>query len=260
VTSEAVPGTGRSEVPREVRRHLALALDCSSLRAAQELLGSLGGCFGVGKVGLELFSAAGPAAWAMVAGAGLGVFADLKLHDIPATVRAAARVAARGGADLLTVHLAGGPDMVAAAVAGFAEGAAERPRDADRCWEGPRGILGVTVLTSEAAADPAVLGERARLAEAVGCVGVVCAAADQPLLDQVAPRLLRVVPGIRLPGAPRHDQARVAGPEEALAGGAALLVVGRAVTGASRPLAAASAVVAAAARALAGGPPAPGPG
>jgi orotidine-5'-phosphate decarboxylase len=228
-----------------VRQRLALALDRPTLADAEELLRRLGRWFGVGKVGLELFVAAGPAAWAAVAAAGLGVFADLKLHDIPATVQGAARAAARGGADLLTVHLAGGPAMVTAAVAGFGEGAAAREAAGEPVrWRGPRGVLGVTVLTSEAEADPGVLAARAALAVEAGCVGLVCAARDQPVVADVAPTLLRVVPGVRLAGGARQDQARVATPAEAIGGGAGLLVIGRAVTAAENPGAAAAAVAA----------------
>lgn len=209
------------------------------------LVERFGAEFGVMKVGLELFLAEGPGVVRDIVSAGSRVFLDLKLHDIPNTVEHAARCAGERGVWLLTLHTQGGPDMLAAGVRGLREGAAE----ADLSPEVPM-ALGVTVLTSDADAPPEVLMDRARLAERAGCGGVVCAAPDLPVVTNTVPGMLRVVPGIRPAGAPSADQRRVATPASALAAGADVLVIGRAVTAAPDPDAAAAAIVAEVAAAL----------
>jgi len=214
------------------RERLALALDVESLERAVELAAALAPYLGVAKVGLELYSAAGPAAVEALRELGLSVFVDLKLHDIPTTVERAAAVLGSLGVAYATVHTAGGAPMCAAAAAGRAAGAARAGLPA------PVG-LGVTVLTSEAAASPELLTARAALAAAAGLRGLVCGAPDLPAVRAAAPGLLTVVPGTRPPGAALDDQARTATPAEALAAGADLLVIGRAVTHAPDPVAAA---------------------
>ena len=124
---------------------------------------------------------------------GIAVFLDLKLHDIPTTVGRAARVLGGLGVALHHGAHAGGEAMVRAAVEGMAEGAAAAGVPAP-C------VLGVTVLTSDADAPPEVLGDRAALAAAAGCGGLVCAAADLAVTRAAAPGLLTVVPGIRPSG------------------------------------------------------------
>tara|TARA_B110000014_G_C19880065_1_gene455513 strand:- start:336 stop:731 length:396 start_codon:yes stop_codon:yes gene_type:complete len=123
--------------------------------------------------------------------------------------------------------------MLQAAVEGLTEGAASVGAAAP-------GALGVTVLTSDDVAGTEVLAARCELAATSGCEGIVCAAPDLPTTDPWSDRLVRVVPGIRMPGGATHDQARVATPREALAAGADLLVVGRAVTAADDPVQAAT--------------------
>ena len=217
----------RPASPREV---LALALDVDDLVAAIRLARSLSGHFRVAKVGLELYSAAGPEAIGAMMDLGYDVFCDLKLHDIPNTVSRCARVLGELGVSLLTAHAAGGMPMLEAAADGLATGSAGAAR-----------LLAVTVLTSEDARETTddLVARRIELAAEAGCGGVVCAAPDLARTRQVAPELLRVVPGIRLPGDSPHDQRRVATPSEAMAAGADLLVVGRSVTGAEDPLGAA---------------------
>ncbi len=209
---------------------LALALDMDDLVAATRLARILSGHFSVAKVGLELYSAAGPEAVGAVMDLGYEVFCDLKLHDIPNTVNRCARVLGELGVKFLTLHAAGGREMLGAGAGGLAEGSAGSAR-----------ALAVTVLTSDPAqaqtAD--VVARRMELAARSGCGGVVCAAPDLIPTRHVAPGLLRVVPGIRLPGDPSNDQRRVATPAEALNAGAGLLVVGRSVTSSEDPLAAA---------------------
>ena len=221
------------EVPEEVRRRLCLVLDVDDLVAARRTADLLAPWFGTVKVGLELFSAAGPEAVATFAESGFDVFCDLKLHDIPNTVWSAARVLGTSGARWVTVHTSGGAPMLQAAVAGLTEGAAS-------VGAAVPGALGVTVLTSDDVAGADVLTTRCELAATSGCEGIVCAAPDLPTTDPWSDRLVRVVPGIRMPGGATHDQARVATPREALAAGADLLVVGRAVTAADDPVQAAT--------------------
>ncbi|MGH9149077.1 MAG: orotidine 5'-phosphate decarboxylase / HUMPS family protein, partial [Acidimicrobiales bacterium] len=106
------------------RGHLAIALDTDDLIEARRLVKELAPWFGVAKVGLQLFSAAGPDAVAALAESGVEVFLDLKLHDIPTTVAQAARVVGSLGASYLTLHATGGVRMLRAGVDGLAEGAA----------------------------------------------------------------------------------------------------------------------------------------
>jgi orotidine-5'-phosphate decarboxylase len=219
--------------PAMSRDRLALALDVNDLTAAVALADRLDPWFGVVKVGLELFTAFGPAAVEALAAPGRRVFLDLKLHDIPTTVGRAARQIGRLGVGYVTLHTAGGVDMLRAGADGLAAGAADAGAD-------PPVPLGVTVLTSDpdASAFPARLGA----AVAGGCGGVVCSVRELPAVKEQRSSLLAVVPGIRLPGGAAHDQARVGTPAEALAAGADLLVVGRAVTAAPDPEAAAAAL------------------
>jgi orotidine-5'-phosphate decarboxylase len=218
------------------RDRLALALDVDDLAAAVALADRLHPWFGVVKVGLELFTAAGPAAVEKLARPDRRVFLDLKLHDIPTTVGKAARQVGRLGVSYVTMHAAGGVEMLRAGVDGLETGAADAGFD-DRPV-----ALGVTVLTS----DPDASAFPARLDAAVEgrCGGVVCSVRELPVVKERS-RLLAVVPGIRLPGGAAHDQARVGTPAEAIAAGADLLVVGRAVTEAPDPEAAAAALSAA---------------
>jgi len=218
----------------EARDRLALALDVDDLVEAVRLARLLRPWFGFAKVGLELFSAAGPEAIGAMRSLGYSVFCDVKLHDIPNTVRGAARVLGSIGVDLLTLHAAGGEVMLRAGVEGLTEGAEAAGLPAPRA-------LAVTILTSEGRRST-VLDERVADAVESGCAGVVCSAADVRAAKRLAPRLLAVVPGIRPEGVPAHDQAAPATPRAALDEGADILVIGRAVTGAADPAAAAAAL------------------
>jgi orotidine-5'-phosphate decarboxylase len=232
-TATADPGV----VDDGLRRRLALALDLDDMVPALRLARELHPWFGVAKVGLELFSAAGPEVVALLLDAGYEVFLDLKLHDIPTTVGRAARVVGAYGASYLTIHAAGGPVMVRAGADNFREGAVAAGLPAPTA-------LAVTVLTSEPDPSPGLLAARVASAVEGGADGVVCAGTDLADVRRLAPRLRIVVPGTRPPGSPTHDQARVTTPSEALAAGADLLVVGRVVTHAPDPVAAAAALVA----------------
>lgn len=220
-----------------------VALDVPSLAHARALVDQLGTACDFYKVGSELFTAEGRAIVDMLRGAGKDVFLDLKFHDIPNTVRGAARSASALGVTLLTVHASGGREMIEAAV---------------RAAGGECGVLAVTVLTSlDAGTLGAVWGrevddvgaEVSRLAEVArgaGAHGIVCSGAEaRQVSERFGAALALLVPGIRLPGGDSHDQARVVTPRAAVEAGARYLVLGRAVTGAPDPLAALAAVASA---------------
>lgn len=218
-----------------------VALDVPDRAGAEAVVHRLGDACRFYKVGLELFSAEGPSIVAWLRGLGKEVFVDLKLHDIPNTVRGAARSVARHGASLLTVHASGGREMIAAAVEGAHEG---RP-------DGGCGILGVTILTSmDAAGVEAAWGrtgvtvqdEVLRLAGLVAAgqgAGIVCSGHEAAAVrGTFGDQLGLLIPGIRLPGGEAHDQRRVMTPSAAAEAGARWLILGRAVTGAADPVAA----------------------
>ena len=212
-----------------------VALDVPSIREAVGLAELLRGHVGGYKVGLELLSATGPEAITAVADFEHPVFADVKLHDIPNTVGRAAERLGGHGARWITVHASGGPAMVSAAVEGMS-------RSNDR-----GGVLAVTVLTSFDGADLAAVGvgrsvrdqvlSLAQLADSAGAEGVVSSVHETAAVARVAPRLLRVTPGIRRADDSPGDQARIATPADARAAGADLIVVGRPITTASDPVA-----------------------
>jgi orotidine-5'-phosphate decarboxylase len=221
----------------ELRDHLALALDVDDVVAAVRIARELRPWFGTVKVGLELYSAAGPDVIGPMLELGYDVFCDVKLHDIPTTVGKASRVLGALGASYVTMHAMGGVAMVRAGVEGLKAGAADAGLPEPTA-------LAVTVLTSDGDAPPHILPKRVAIAIEAGARGIVCAAADVREARQYGPRLTVVVPGIRPAGAPTHDQARAATPQDALDAGADLLVVGRAITQADDPQAAAAALVA----------------
>ena len=210
---------------------IIVALDEPSLADARELMERLAGRARFYKLGLQLFTAAGPAAVAMAKERGARVFLDLKLHDIPNTVASAVRSARDFGVDLCTIHLGGGPEMCAAAVAEAGE---------------KMTILGVTVLTSsnqatlEACGIQESVGEQvvrlARMGRAAGVRGFVASALELPLLRaELGPEPLLVIPGVRPTGADAGDQKRTATPAEVVRGGATHLVIGRPISRAASP-------------------------
>jgi len=219
-------GTTSSETTTEVRDRLAIALDLPDLDAAVRLARDLAPWFGVAKIGLELYSAAGPEAIRRVDALGLRVFCDLKLHDIPTTVGRAARVLGGLGVAYLNFHAAGGVDMLRAGVEGVLQGA----RDAGRPAPVP---LGVTVLTS----DPDASAFEARLANAIesGCGGVVCSVQEIARVKRARQDFVTIVPGVRLDNGDRHDQARVGTPAQVAIAGGDVLVIGRLVSAAADP-------------------------
>jgi orotidine-5'-phosphate decarboxylase len=228
--------TELTEAPPELRDRLVLALDVDDVVEAIRLVHELKPWFGVAKVGLELFTAAGPDAVLSVLAEGMKVFLDLKLFDIPTTVEKAGRVIGALGASYLTLAGFGGVPMLRAGVEGLTEGANRAGLDAPTA-------LAVTMLTSDSDAPEHILGKRVAAALEAGCGGVVCAASDAAEVKRLAPRFVVVVPGIRTEGSPRHDHGRSATPGEAYAAGADLLVVGRTVTAAPDRAAAASQLI-----------------
>jgi orotidine-5'-phosphate decarboxylase len=236
---------------QEAVERLIIALDVPNADLALRLAEQLRGRAGLFKVGLELFSAEGPALIRDLVRLGCGVFLDLKFHDIPNTVRGAAREAVRLGVTLLDVHASGGRRMMEAALEGVREGASGTKRPL---------VLGVTILTSLAGNDLVEIGWDdsaassvillSRLAHAAGLSGVVASAQEAEAIRGMFGRdFIIVTPGIR-PAAATDDQARVSTPEAAIRAGADYLVVGRPITQAPDPTAAAEAILEEIGRAL----------
>lgn len=203
-------------------------LDLPDVDQAKRYIDLLAGQVGVFKVGLELFIAAGPQIVRYLTERDLQVFLDLKLLDIPTTVNRAMGRVADLGVTMATVHAAGGPEMLAAAV----EGA-----------DGRVGVLAVTVLTSMAQAEgqpdiPQLVMVRAQMAHSAGCWGVVCAAPEaQSIKTTLDGQMVTVTPGIRLADntVQNDDQQRVMTPARALQNGADYLVIGRPIRDAQDP-------------------------
>jgi orotidine-5'-phosphate decarboxylase len=221
---------------------ICVALDFATRDEVLAMARRLGGRVGWLKVGLEAFTAAGPALVREVAETGARVFLDLKFHDIPATVAGAVSAAARSGATMVNVHASGGRAMLDAAREAATRGGLER-------------LIAVTLLTSLDAAAlsdlpiagaPEEIATRlAVLAKACGLDGVVCSATDlRQIRAACGPQFLTVVPGIRPAGAGVQDQKRVATPAGAVASGADVLVIGRPITAAKDPVEAVERIVA----------------
>ncbi|MGI4758019.1 MAG: orotidine-5'-phosphate decarboxylase [Janthinobacterium lividum] len=212
---------------------LIVALDFPSQRDAMQMVDRLDGTVRWVKVGLELYLAEGRAVVDALRAHNLEVFLDLKLHDIPNTVASAVRIAGQTGASLLTVHAAGGPAMIAAAV--------------DAAPASLR-LLAVTVLTSMDETELHAVGVEGNpqeqvvrlgtMAMAAGVYGLVCSPAEiTPLRSSAVQQYRLVVPGIRPSGYPADDQRRTATASDAIRSGADMIVVGRPVTRASDPAA-----------------------
>lgn len=216
------------------KESLAFALDYPTLADARPTLESLSGLIGFAKIGLELFTREGPSAVTQTRAAGIEVFLDLKLHDIPETVERAVAGAAALDARLLTIHCSGGPTMIARAVHRAAT-------EASRLT-----LLGVTVLTSLDAHDLEAVGVQsspseqalrlARMAWNAGLRAFVCSPHEVGALRAaLGPDAILVTPGIRPSGAVSHDQKRAATPRSAILDGADILVVGRPIRDAASP-------------------------
>lgn len=225
---------------------LVVALDVPTLEEARRLVALLLPAVRRFKIGLELFTAAGPAAVQAVQEAGGSVLLDLKLHDIPNTVSGAVRSAARLGVEMVTLHLAGGAAMVRAAVdAARAEGGTPLLLGVIRLTSEPEPIANPAPILDREAASPGaawsrVVADAALAAATLGLDGVVVSAHEVPWVREACPPgFLTLTPGIRPEGAGADDQARVATPAEAARAGSDLIVVGRPITRAEDPLRAA---------------------
>ena len=210
-----------------------VAIDTPSLEQARALAEQVGPNAGGVKLGLEFFSANGPAGVTAILEHGIPVFLDLKLHDIPNTVLKAVEALRPLEPEVLTVHAAGGRAMLEAAKAAAAP---------------TTKVVAVTVLTSLDGDDLQSIGVHgdpgeqvrrlAELARESGLDGIVCSGAEVGAARQAWPDGFFVVPGVRLAGGAAGDQKRVVTPREALDNGASILVIGRPITGAEDPAAA----------------------
>jgi orotidine-5'-phosphate decarboxylase len=209
---------------------IIVALDLEDAEAARALVARLGSSVNFYKVGMELYAAAGMPFVRELTEAGKQVFLDLKLYDIPETVKRAVAQVAKSGVRFLTVH--GSNAIMRAAVEG---------RGSSKL-----GLLAVTVLTSFDQQDLAELGYPATVADlvalrvknamAAGMDGLVCSPLEAAAVRALAgPKAILVTPGVRSASASVGDQKRVATPEEALKAGANYLVMGRQITRAEDP-------------------------
>ena len=222
------------------------ALDTTDLEWAVALAHELRGHVAGVKLGLEFFYAHGREGYGRVAQAGLPVFLDLKLHDIPNTVAGGLRSLSDLKPAIVNVHAGGGGAMMKAA--------------AEAVGKGPTRLIAVTVLTSLDAGDLVDTGvaiddgsdatgtqvlRLARLAKASGISGVVCSPHDlETIRADLGRDFLTVVPGVRPAGTEASDQKRIATPAWAMGRGADVLVIGRPITRADDPVAAADAIAA----------------
>ncbi|NLW70385.1 MAG: orotidine-5'-phosphate decarboxylase [Eubacteriaceae bacterium] len=188
------------------------------------------------KIGLEMFCKYGPELVKRLKGEGYGIFLDLKLHDIPNTVRGAAKSVAALGVDMLNVHAAGGKEMMRSALEGLREGGSSKTL-----------LIAVTQLTST---NRAVMNEEilipgtvenavasyAKNAEASGLNGVVCSPLEIGKIKSICGSdFITVTPGIRYPNTDSQDQKRVSSPGDAKEMGGDYIVVGRPITQSDDP-------------------------
>jgi len=226
------------------KERLIFPLDFSRLDEARQWVKRLRDVVGVFKIGLELYTSAGPAALEMVRQESeADIFLDLKLHDIPTTMAQATRAASRHGVDFLTVHLLAGREAVKKCV---------------EAAEGGMKVIGVTILTSHTRADLMEVGyspelsrdiseavrRLASLAYRTGCFGIVCSGKEVPQVKEAFPHLRTIVPGVRPEwAADPGDQVRVTTPAEAVRAGADYLVIGRPIREAKDPVGAAEKIL-----------------
>lgn len=224
----------------KTREDIIIALDFESADEAESLVKMLGDLAVFYKVGLQLLTKAGPSAVRNLIAAGKKVFLDLKLHEIPNSVKGGVKAAGDLGASMVTVHASGGSAVLRAAA-----GAAREFSDLK--------VLAVTVITSMNDDDLDEIGVEtpveeqvvrlAKLAIEAGCHGVVASPQEAGLLREVLPAdALIVTPGTRMPDDAGTDQVRVATPGEAIEAGATYVVVGRPVSKSDHPVAALTAI------------------
>lgn len=232
----------------EAAGKLMVALDYSSAEQAKTLIRELEGIPCYMKVGMQLFYAAGADFVKELKASGYKVFLDLKLHDIPNTVKGGANSITRLGVDMFNVHAAGGKSMMASAMEGVLEAldnhSAARPL-----------LIGVTQLTSTdqetmnreigipGSVESAVLSY-ASLTKEAGLDGVVASPLEVPAIKAHCGKdFITVTPGIRPAGSSRGDQSRTLTPAEAVRSGTDYMVIGRPITGAVVPREAAEQII-----------------
>jgi len=239
------PDNSREEKERDKMKSLPkifCAIDTPDMKQAAALAESMrnAGC-GI-KLGLEFFNYNGPQGIAAIRDTfnDLPIFLDLKLHDIPNTVAGAVRSVSKLNVTYLTLHAAGGREMMQAA---------------QYAADGKMMLLAVTILTSLDGEDLEEMGfalppqeavvRLARITEESGLAGIVCSPKEiQPVRNSLGEDLALMVPGIRPAGSATQDQKRVMTPQEAMQAGATHLVIGRPITGADDPAAAAAEIMA----------------
>jgi orotidine-5'-phosphate decarboxylase len=229
-----------------MRNPILAALDVPTPEAALALARNIAPSVGGFKIGVELFTSAGPDIVRRIRGLGAAVFLDLKFHDIPNTVARAVATAVKLDVQMLTVHAGGGTAMLKAAEKAAQETAAQLKQP-------PPLVLAVTVLTSldgnalvEMGLDSNVARQVRRLAgmaTAAGIRGLVCSPLEVAELRQALPSGTQLVtPGVRAGSSSVDDQKRTLTPREALQAGADWLVIGRPIYAAPDPQAAAEAI------------------
>jgi orotidine-5'-phosphate decarboxylase len=217
------------------KKPIIVALDMDNQDQVLELIDQLNPDHCRVKIGKELFTLYGPDLVRQVQRKGFDVFLDLKFHDIPHTVYKAVRAACALNVWMLTIHAAGGSEMLIAAKKAVME-SEHKPL-----------LVAVTVLTSMADEDLLAQGihrtteeqvlRMASFAQGCGMDGVVCSAAETVVLRKLlSDNFLLVTPGIRSAGDAAHDQKRVMTPGEAIKAGSSYLVIGRPITHAIRPV------------------------
>jgi len=227
---------------------LIVALDVADAQKARELVSALRGVAGMFKIGMQLFTAAGPALVREIISSGERVFLDLKYHDIPNTVALAGVEATRLGVSIFNIHASGGSEMMRRTAENVSECAAaeglSRPL-----------VIAVTILTSANEATVAEVGfgsapgelvpSLALLAEASGMDGVVASPLEVGIVRWFVkrPDFVVVTPGVRPAGAALFDQKRVTTPRDAIAAGADYIVVGRPILDAPDPARAAQQIL-----------------
>jgi orotidine-5'-phosphate decarboxylase len=228
------------------RERLIVALDLSSVEAAEKMIERLGDSVVFYKIGYQLAFAGGLPLARALAQSGKQVFLDMKLHDIANTVACGVESIANLGATFLTVHAY--PQTMRAALEGRAGSSLK--------------LLAVTVLTSYDDIDlhesgyalgvEELVADRAKRAHDLGLDGIVCSAEESSALRLlVGNDMVLVTPGIRPAGSAHADQKRVVTPADAIAAGSDYLVVGRPITAAADPAGAAAAIIADIAKAAA---------
>lgn len=216
---------------KNARDRLIIALDFPDAETALACARALAPEISTFKIGLELYTAAGPEIVRAVTSLGAKVFLDLKLHDIPNTVAKAVAAAGRLGVDMLTLHLSGGRRMIEAAVAAAPPGLL---------------LLGVTVLTSsdeetlrETGVPGSVAEQTLRLASMAaraGLRGLIASPQEVAhLRKELGNEMTIITPGVRPAGSAADDQKRFATPAEAIRDGADYLVIGRPITAHANP-------------------------